>query len=91
MWRSYSALCTHSTIVSLHYYCISALYLRTTTIEITTHLIAFGLLRLMAANPCMFVVRVSVRRLTLQTVYRGARKGRGLVISPKDYSTKYRY
>lgn len=26
-----------------------------------------------------------------QTVYRGARKGRGLVISPKDYSTKYRY
>nr|CAG4640663.1 EOG090X01W2 [Eulimnadia texana] len=27
----------------------------------------------------------------LETVYRGARKGRGLVISPKDYSTKYRY
>lgn len=26
-----------------------------------------------------------------ETVYRGARKGRGLVISPKDYSTKYRY
>lgn len=25
------------------------------------------------------------------TVFRGARKGRGLVISPKDYSTKYRY
>jgi hypothetical protein len=24
-------------------------------------------------------------------VYRGARKGRGLVVSPKDYSTKYRY
>lgn len=23
-------------------------------------------------------------------VYRGARKGRGLVVSPKDYSTKYR-
>ena len=22
---------------------------------------------------------------------RGARKGRGLVVSPKDYSTKYRY
>jgi U5 snRNP protein, DIM1 family len=27
----------------------------------------------------------------VETVYRGARKGRGLVISPKDYSTKYRY
>ena len=27
----------------------------------------------------------------LETVYRGARKGRGLVISSKDYSTKYRY
>lgn len=27
----------------------------------------------------------------LETVYRGARKGRGLVVSPKDYSTKYRY
>ena len=27
----------------------------------------------------------------LETVFRGARKGRGLVISPKDYSTKYRY
>jgi DIM1 family U5 snRNP protein len=27
----------------------------------------------------------------IETVYRGARKGRGLVISPKDYSTKYRY
>jgi DIM1 family U5 snRNP protein len=26
----------------------------------------------------------------IETVYRGARKGRGLVISPKDYSTKYR-
>mmetsp|Transcript_18058 Transcript_18058/g.45210 ORF Transcript_18058/g.45210 Transcript_18058/m.45210 type:complete len:143 (-) Transcript_18058:282-710(-) len=26
-----------------------------------------------------------------ETVYRGARKGRGLVISAKDYSTKYRY
>ena len=25
------------------------------------------------------------------TVYLGAKKGRGLVISPKDYSTKYRY
>jgi len=25
----------------------------------------------------------------LETVYKGARKGRGLVISPKDYSTKY--
>jgi len=27
----------------------------------------------------------------VETVYRGARKGRGLVIAPKDYSTKYKY
>ena len=27
----------------------------------------------------------------VETVFRGARKGRGLVVSPKDYSTKYRY
>ena len=27
----------------------------------------------------------------IETVYRGARKGRGLVVLPKDYSTKYRY
>lgn len=27
----------------------------------------------------------------IETVYRGASKGRGLVISPKDYSTKYQY
>ena len=27
----------------------------------------------------------------VETVYRGARKGRGLVVSPKDYCTKYRY
>mmetsp|Transcript_28898 Transcript_28898/g.33049 ORF Transcript_28898/g.33049 Transcript_28898/m.33049 type:complete len:143 (-) Transcript_28898:148-576(-) len=27
----------------------------------------------------------------MEIVYRGARKGRGLVVSPKDYSTKYRY
>ncbi|KFG52237.1 TXNL4A/DIM1, partial [Toxoplasma gondii p89] len=27
----------------------------------------------------------------IECIYRGARKGRGLVISPKDYSTKYRY
>lgn len=27
----------------------------------------------------------------IETIYRGARKGRGLVVSPKDYSTKYRY
>jgi DIM1 family U5 snRNP protein len=26
-----------------------------------------------------------------ETVYRGAKKGRGLVVSPKDYSTRYRY
>lgn len=25
----------------------------------------------------------------IETVYRGARKGRGLVVAPKDYSTKY--
>ena len=27
----------------------------------------------------------------VETVFRGARKGKGLVISPKDYSTKYKY
>ena len=27
----------------------------------------------------------------IETVYRGARKGRGLVVSPRDYSTKYKY
>ncbi|EFA83054.1 thioredoxin-like U5 small nuclear ribonucleoprotein [Heterostelium album PN500] len=27
----------------------------------------------------------------IETVYRGARKGKGLVISPKDFSTKYKY
>lgn len=27
----------------------------------------------------------------IEVVFRGARKGRGLVISPKDYSTKYKY
>jgi len=27
----------------------------------------------------------------LETIYKGARKGKGLVISPKDYSTKYKY
>jgi U5 snRNP protein, DIM1 family len=27
----------------------------------------------------------------IEVVYRGAKKGRGLVISPKDYSTKYKY
>ena len=27
----------------------------------------------------------------IEIIYRGARKGRGLVVSPKDYSTKYRY
>jgi len=26
-----------------------------------------------------------------ETVYRGAKKGKGLVIAPKDYSTKYKY
>ena len=27
----------------------------------------------------------------VETVFRGARKGKGLVIAPKDYSTKYKY
>jgi len=27
----------------------------------------------------------------VETCYRGASKGKGLVISPKDYSTKYKY
>jgi DIM1 family U5 snRNP protein len=27
----------------------------------------------------------------VETAYRGARKGRGLVTAPKDYSTRYRY
>ena len=27
----------------------------------------------------------------VETVFKGARKGRGLVVSPKDYSTKLRY
>jgi DIM1 family U5 snRNP protein len=27
----------------------------------------------------------------VETVFRGARKGKGLVVSPKDYSTKYKY
>jgi len=27
----------------------------------------------------------------IETVYKGSRKGRGLVVSPKDYSTKYKY
>ena len=27
----------------------------------------------------------------IETVYRGARKGKGLVISPYDYSTRHKY
>ncbi|KAI2604657.1 mitosis protein DIM1-domain-containing protein [Hypoxylon sp. NC1633] len=27
----------------------------------------------------------------IETVYKGAKKGRGLVVSPKDYSTRHRY
>eukprot|EP00736_Rhodelphis_marinus_P009986 Rmarinus@m.27323 len=27
----------------------------------------------------------------IETVFRGARKGRGLVVAPRDYSTKYKY
>ena len=53
--------------------------------------------------PCPLILFSFVRRLLLQAmtdknelidiieiVYRGARKGRGLVVSPKDYSTKYK-
>ena len=29
--------------------------------------------------------------MQIETIYKGARKGRGLVVSPKDYSTRYRY
>lgn len=27
----------------------------------------------------------------IETIYKGAKKGRGLVVSPKDYSTRHRY
>ncbi|KAH6671982.1 thioredoxin-like protein 4A [Halenospora varia] len=27
----------------------------------------------------------------IETIYRGAKKGRGLVVNHKDYSTRYRY
>jgi len=27
----------------------------------------------------------------IETIFKGSRRGRGLVISPKDYSTKYKY
>lgn len=27
----------------------------------------------------------------LETVWKGARKGKGLVVAPKDYSTQHRY
>jgi DIM1 family U5 snRNP protein len=27
----------------------------------------------------------------IETIYQGAKKGRGLVVTPKDYSTRYRY
>ena len=33
----------------------------------------------------------SQRCRLVMPVCRGARKGRGLVVSPKDYSTKYKY
>ena len=29
--------------------------------------------------------------MVVETVFKGARKGRGLVVSPVDYSTKYGY
>jgi DIM1 family U5 snRNP protein len=27
----------------------------------------------------------------IEVIYRAARKGKGLAVSPKDYSTKYKY
>ena len=27
----------------------------------------------------------------IETIYKGTKKGRGLAVSPKDYSTRYRY
>lgn len=27
----------------------------------------------------------------LEVVYKGAKKGKGLVVSPRDYSTKFKY
>jgi DIM1 family U5 snRNP protein len=27
----------------------------------------------------------------IETIYRGARKGKGIVNAPKDYSTRYKY
>lgn len=27
----------------------------------------------------------------VEIIYRGAKKGKGLVVAPKDYSTKYKY
>ena len=41
---------------------------------------------ILTMSPMLFFTRSHI-----QVVYRGARKGRGLVVAPKDYSTKYRY
>lgn len=40
--------------------------------------------------PCSCYLLV-VAHVALAPFCRGAKKGRGLVVSPKDYSTKYRY
>lgn len=43
-------------------------------------------------NKLMFPLREKQEFIDIvETVYRGARKGQGLVMSPKDYSTKYQY
>lgn len=47
----------------------------------------------MVTNSFIFHNREDKQELIniIETIYRGAKKGRGLVISPKDYSTRYRY
>lgn len=43
-------------------------------------------------NKINFVIEDEQEMIDIvETVFRGARKGKGLVISPRDYSTKYRY
>eukprot|EP00456_Euglypha_rotunda_P088342 TRINITY_DN9045_c0_g1_i8.p1 TRINITY_DN9045_c0_g1~~TRINITY_DN9045_c0_g1_i8.p1 ORF type:complete len:143 (-),score=23.75 TRINITY_DN9045_c0_g1_i8:140-568(-) len=43
-------------------------------------------------NKINFLLRSKQELIDIvETVYRGARKGRGLVVSPKDYSTKWKY
>ncbi len=48
------------------------------------------ILRLFGAPPPLDPVPSQMIDI-MEVVYRGARKGRGLVVSPKDYSTKYKY